>query len=383
LLLIIPSGLPKVIFSRLRDFSSLVYKRRYFTVLIPVLAAILFFAFRNEFLNYDGRTLASKFTRDIPSHGAHVTHDEMWELCIHSWFWYYTNLLFGWSVNVSYKVISSLAGGAFVYLLASYTRILFRKDFLPVLLLVLCGGYAQLFFGDVENYTLTAVLIMGYMLSSLLYIRGRTSILLPSALFAIAVTFHLLSFFLLPSLIYLAFLSFRRGEKVAVLVSALASCAIMVLTLLFFDWYCLPLKQLWYQSHALGHGGHIRMMLTRPSWGYFLGLFNLSMLLAPAWLLLIPLLLKRRIQLDGTNMHLLLASCSMAVFFLGWRATLGVYEDWNLYANAAIPLQLLIFRNLFQVARAGKAEYVVLMPAWLFFLNSYSWIISNHFYQAG
>jgi hypothetical protein len=154
------------------------------------------------------------------------------------------------------------------------------------------------------------------------------------------------------------------------------------LTLLFLDRYCLPLRELWYRSHIFGHGGHIRMMLTRPSWSYFLGLANLSFLLFPAWILIFPLLIKKRIRTDNLNLHLIIATSGMAVFFLGWRATLGVYEDWNLYAATALPVSLLVWRNLYRTALEER-NHSFLIPAWLFILNSYSWIVSNHFYVGG
>ncbi len=373
----------RLIITGIRKVSSRAYASRSFQVLFPLVTVVVFFSLRNEFLNYDGLALASKFARDIPVLGAHVTHDEMWELCIHSRFWYYTDLWWGWSVRLSYQVLSSLAGGVFVFILIRAFRILFRRDFLPVLLLFICGGYMQLFFGDVENYTLTAVLVTGYFLASFLYMKGRISIIIPSAILAAAVTFHLLCCFLAPSLLFLFYLSCRRGEKRAVAASVITGLSIVVLTLLFFDWYCLPLRELWYNSHAFGHGGHIRMMLTRPSLSYFTGLLNLSFLLAPAWILIIPLLIKKRIRGDYINIHLLIACGGMAVFFLGWRAALGVFEDWNLYAAVAIPVSFLIWRNLYAAVEEGRLDCSVMLPAWLFFLHSYTWIVSNHFFGEG
>ena len=372
-----------LIMTAIRKVSFRAYTSRSFQILFPLFAAAVFFSLRNEFLNYDGLALASKFARDVPAQGAHVTHDEMWELCIHSRFWYYTNQFWGWSVRLSYQVLSSLAGGVFVFILIRIFRTMFRRDFLPVMILFVCGGYMQLFLGDVENYTLTAVLITGYFLASFVYIKGGVSIIVPSAVLAIAVTFHLLCCFLAPSLLFLFYLSIRRGRKGAAAASMITGLSIVLVTLIFFDWYCLPLRELWYKSHAFGHGGHIRMMLTRPSVSYFADLLNLSFLLAPAWILVIPLLARKRIRPDNTNIYLIIASAGMASFFLGWRATLGVYGDWNLYAAAAIPVSFLVWRNLFMAIEEGKLKYSAMLPAWLFFLHSYTWIVSNHFLGNG
>jgi hypothetical protein len=325
---------------------------------------------------------AEKFARDVPLRGAHVTHDEMWELYLHSRFWFYTNRLFGWSVELSYQVLSSLAGGAFILLLMQYCTVMFPES--PVLAFVICvsGGYMQLFFGDVENYTLTTTLIMAYFLASALYIKGRWSILTPSVILAAALTFHLLAGFLIPSLLIMYDFAWKRGEKQSVMIAAGIFCTIIGLTLLFFQFNHLPVRDLWYNSHAFGFGGHIRQWLVDPSPGYYFEILNLSFLLAPVWIFLVPQLLFGRIRLDELNIHLVFAAVFMGIFFIGWKATLGVYSDWNMFAAAALPFTFLVLRNMLTTDCILRRRWLAYLFAWLFMLHSYSWVISNHFYNA-
>ena len=42
----------------------------------------------------------------------------------------------------------------------------------------------------------------------------------------------------------------------------------------------------------------------------------------------------------------------MTVLVIGWKAQLGVYNDWNLFAMAAVPISLLVWRNVFSVIGA-------------------------------
>jgi len=374
----ISSGsMEKIRGSAVRTFNS-----TWFRVGFSILLVAVFFLLRNRFINYDGSMFAEKFANDVPLHGAHVTHDEMWELYLHSRFWFYANRMFGWSVELSYQVLSSVAGGAFILLLMYYCTVMFPER--PVLAFVICvsGGYMQLFFGDVENYTLTTTLIMAYFLASALFIKGRWSIITPSVILAAALTFHLLAGFLIPSVLILYYIAWRRGEKRSVVMAAGMFCAIFGLTLLFFHFNDLPIRDLWYNSHAMGFGGHIRQWLVDPSPGYYFKILNLAFLLAPVWIMLIPQLIFGRVKLDAINVHLIIATIFMGIFFVGWKATLGVYSDWNMFAAAALPFTLLVLRNMFSTDCIRRRYWLVYLFAWLFMLHSYSWVISNHFYNA-
>jgi len=342
------------------------------------LSAIVFFVLRSNFLNPDSVDLMWKLPLDVPLKGAHVTHDEMWELYLHSRFWYYTNRLAGWSVTLSYQVLSSVAGGVFVVLLLLYGRLVVPTRGLALAGLVATGGFMQLFFGDPENYTLTAVLILAYFYATALYLRGRCSLLWPSCLLALAMTFHLLAGWLLPSLAYLYYLEVRVRNYRVVTAATTAFLSIVVFTLLFFHFQGLPLRDLYWNSHVFGHGGDILSMLAAPRPMYYLGLINLLFLLVPLVWFVLPLALLRRIEPSPQNIHLVLASAFMLLFMFSWKATLGVYSDWNLFANAAIPLSLLVGVNLLRVESPHRGT-ILLAAAWTFALHSYCWIVSNHF----
>ena len=309
--------------------------------------------------------------------GAHVIHDELWELYVHSRFWFYTHQAWGWSVAWSYQVLSSLAGGVFIYLLLTYCAVLMPDRPGLAVLLSISGGYMQLFFGDVENYTLTATWVMGYFLAALLFLKQKASVIIPALLLAIALTFHLLAGFLIPSLIYLGAVAWKRGARRQTLLAAGGGVLIVILTLLFFHLKGWPISDLWYNSHAFG-GGNIRRMLVRPTFAYYLAIFNLAFLLAPGWMLIAPLLIFKRIRLDMINIHLLIASAFMALLVLGWHAQLGVYQDWNLFAIAALPIAFLVWRNVLHIPSFRARPWPIAVMGLLFFVHSYSWIVSNH-----
>ena len=348
-------------------------------IVTSVIAVGVFFILRSNFINPDGVEFTQKFLTDIPLRGFHATHDEMWELYLHSRFWFYTNQYFDWSVELSYQVLSCLAGGVFIFLLLTYCSKLFPDSPFYAFVMCIAGGYMQLFFGDIENYTLTSALLMGYFLVSALFLEKNISIVYPSALLAIAITFHLLSGFLLPSLLFLYIVSWRRDEKHLVLYAIASFCIIIGSTLLFFHLNGLPLSELWYNSHAFGHGGNILSMLVTPSLRYYFSIINLAFLLVPAWVLLFPLVIYKRITKDAMNIHLLIAAGGMAVLVLVWKAGLGVYNDWNLFAPAALPVSFLVWRNVLRIKSLQLKFSPLHFLGWVFLLHSFTWIVVNHF----
>jgi hypothetical protein len=348
---------------------------------VSLLAIALFLALSNNFINPDGKLFSFFFARDIPLWGTHLSHDEMFEFYLHSRFWFYTHHYFGFTIPQSYQVLSSFAGGVFIFLLLSYCPKISRNKPFTAFFLCISAGYIQLFFGDVENYTITTTWLMGYFYASALFLEKRISIIGPSALLAIAMTFHLLSAFLLPSLLFLYVISWIQGEKKYLFFALAISLLIIGTSLWFAGCYGLPLHKLWTHTHAFGEGGKkiYNMFKLRPLHYYF-EILNLIFLLLPAWIFMAPLFLCKCLFNDRINTHLFISFCGMMVLLVGWKAELGVYNDWNLFAPVALPTSLLVWRSILNhhTLMATK-EWSLPFIGSMFFLHSYCWVVSNHF----
>jgi hypothetical protein len=92
--------------------------------LVALVGACAFLLLRSHVLNPDGTALLEKIPRDVADHGAHVTHDEMLELYLHSRAYFYAKQSLGWSVRQTYQVLSALAGGVFLLLLCLFSRVI-------------------------------------------------------------------------------------------------------------------------------------------------------------------------------------------------------------------------------------------------------------------
>lgn len=349
-------------------------------VLIALAFACLFYLLRNEFVNQDGRAFLDRFLRDVPTKGAHVTHDEMWELYIHSKAWYWASTRLGWTLIQTYQRISIAAGALFVFVLLRLCCIVSPKNPFALILAIIAGGFMQLFFGDVENYTLTAVLVITYLYLGMIHLRGGVHLTAPSAALALAITFHLLAGFLIPSLLYLYWRAMRTHGWHTALLPGGVFAAIIGATLAFFHLNNLPISALFYDSHAMGHGGHILLMLARPSATYYWQQLNLLALLFPSFLLIFPLLAYGRMPANPTNLFLGIATLFLLLLQFSWNATLGVYYDWNLFAIPSIPFSLLVWSNFVANVRIPLKANVGLVIAGLAALHTFAWILSNRLY---
>ena len=351
----------------------------------PIVAAIasavslpILFLFRTNFLNPDGNAFTPKFETDVPLFGAHMTHDEMLELFVHSRFWYYTHRWWGWSVVHSYQVVSCLAGALFVYAIVRVARRL--APMAPWLFVagMLAGGYMQLFFGDVENYTVTAALVTLYVLAACRFLAGEVRLLVPTLTLAVAACFHLEAGWLGLSLVFLFVVSHRRTADWGQAASSAAAAAGIVLgTALYFHFHGLPLRR-FFSSHA---GNALRLngvFAVGMPVTYYLQQMNLLLLLCPGALMLIPLFVWHRHDLDDEGRFLAIGAASMLLFQAIWKAQLGVYNDWNLYGIGGLVVSLLVWRAISSSARSFQLRAAAVTLAVTCGLHTYAWIATNH-----
>ena len=351
--------------------------RRLLVLGVGVYSFPWFLGLRNQFINPDGAAFSAKFHAEIPVRGTSVSHDEMLELFVHSRFWHHTSRAFGWSVEYSYQFLSSLAGAVFVVLLIGFSwSLLGQRRWIVLVLGVGASGFMQLFFGDVENYTLVTAWMLVYFVTGFLCLEGRLSVLVPSAVLAVAITFHLLAAFLLPSLAYLWLAALRRRQWLSLAVAAVTLIAIPAAVVVYFHHHGLPFEVI-RTSNAFGQAGKLQRFAS-PDLEYHGQIVSLIFLLFPPVLCFVPLVAYKRLPLTSFNVFMALAAIVFVGYVFTWRADLGVYNDWNLYAPAGLPLAILFWHNFARadrlVNKAGIGAALILTSG----AHSYAWIIRNH-----
>jgi len=340
---------------------------------------VVFFLLRNHFVNPDGMGYPEKFERDVPLHGSHLYHDDMLELYVHSRFWYWTNQLFGWNVIFSYQVASCLAGIAFVYVALRFFRALLPERFLALALLFACGGFIQLYFGDAENYSLVTLCILIYYYYAWRLMQGTASLCKVATLFGIAVSFHFLAGALTPHLVFLGLLQLKRKQYRDAFLAPLCSVLPVALTLAWCHINGLPIQNLFQDSHISGYGNSPLAMIAEPSFSYYWQQLNILLILCPGVLLLVPLITGRRIAMRRESIGMLIAAACYLTLQALWYAKIGVFNDWNLFANAGMALQLLIWFHLVKAPSFTGQRKFCLVALLVLGAMTMAWIAENHF----
>ena len=339
----------------------------------------VFWGLRTNWLNADGNMLTPKLEADVPLLGAHLTHDELLELFVHSRVWHYTHEWWGWSVVVAYQVVSCTAGALFIYALVRLARRLAPAAPWLFVAGVLAGGYMQLFFGDVENYTVTAAIVALYALAALRFLAGEVPLWVPAVTLAVAACFHLESAWLWPSAVYLAVVSYRRrrGDASEAIVAAALASTVLGATFVYFQFHGLPLMRFFssHAGHALRMNGVFAIGMPLRYYGEQL---QLLLLLCPAVVMVIPLVAWRRFGGDEITVFLGLSALSMLLLQAIWRSQIGVLDDWNLYSVGGMLTSLFVWRAIAGAAVTRAMRLTAAACAAVGWLHSYAWIVMNH-----
>ncbi len=158
--------------------------------------------------------------------------------------------------------------------------------------------------------------------------------------------------------------------------AAVTLIAIPAAVVVYFHYHGLPFEVI-RTSNAFGQAGNLQRFAA-PSLEYHSQIVSLLFLLFPPLLCFVPLLVYRRIAVTRFNIFMALAVIVFMGYVFIWRAALGVYNDWNLYAPAALPLAVFFWYNFARadwlVNKAGIAAALILTSG----VHSYAWIIRNH-----
>jgi hypothetical protein len=322
-------------------------------IALALAAGVLFWWQRDEYL-MDGdanQLLAGR----IQSEGFVFTteqwtiHDETLEIIFRHGFMHLFVRVGDFSTNlkVAYQATSCLAGIAFVTLLLLYGRQAHGSKGFLFAVLVMGAGYIQLFFGEVEHYSLAAAAIMGFFFASNEYIAGRCSLLWPTAALGFGIMCHFLAGTFVPTLLYLGWVAYKRGEIKSVYLANILMAVIGLGVILGLHYAgILDLKYFVERSHMGTFIIHGRSEATRyvatydPK--YIRALFDMLCINCLPICLLISLLGLGRFRDSSRWNHLVIASLSGIGFFLTYRAQIHQH-DWSLFAPVFIPVHLLMW----------------------------------------
>lgn len=352
-------------------------------IVLGVMFVVIAIPLRSNFINADGRSWPELFRGKGPS----VNLDQVLELYVHYLFSYTIGKALGWDVVFSYQVLSVAGGVGFLLILGRLSTRLLPGNGVWLFLWVLCGGFMQLFFGDVENYSLVTPLMMLYIWLSVLYLEDRLPFWVPSLFLAVAACFHLLTVFLGPSWLYLACLEVRRRGTRAVLVSCVLATLVLVATffLVYFavvgrrfvtlDGIRETMSRLTEWSGGLNPG----IWLASRGVRYYFEIVNLLFLLVPQALVALLLLLYKRVGRSQIDVFLDISAAMFVLMLAVWYSGLGVLNDWNVFAPMSITFSFWCGYNFLRIEGLRYKGAILFGLLALGAAHSYSWIVCNHF----
>jgi len=161
------------------------------------------------------------------------------------------------------------------------------------------------------------------------------------------------------------------------LISAAVGAGVIAGVFVYFQFHGLPLQR-FFSSHA-GHAFRSRDVYAfgQPL-SYYTDQVRLLLLLCPAVGMLVPLVFSLRKAADEYTRFLGIAAVTMLIFQAIWRADLGVFDDWNLYAIGGMVIALFIWRYVAVAASTTPKRMAAAGMAAIGWLNTYAWIMANH-----
>jgi hypothetical protein len=268
----------------------------------------------------------------------------------------------------SYIITSYLSGTAFLLILFLFTRK--RAGFIFSIAVAFCFAVMQFFFGYVENYTISFVLITLYLFSGWADLREKKVSPITVIALGLAIACHLNTAVFLPSL---GFLFWAKSESRRTAVAWAAGLSFLViLGIVYIKSFTeiniyeivVPPSPISQNPYSLLSTSHLSDLLN-------IWLLNFPLLLASPWLL-VEMDRRRRLYFAATVLPALL-------FVVLIDPRLGAPRDWDMLSLPAAPIMIFIIEVFgLEKGRLRRAGFAVIIPLLLFsLLHTGGWIWGN------
>lgn len=321
-----------------------------------------------------------------------------------------------WQPAEAIALVSCVAGIAYWATIIGIARLLTKdgRRQIAIFLLLSCVGVTQLFFGNIENYSLLGAGIMLYLYLGLRFLRSGRGLALAAWTLGLTVCVHLSAVWLLPTLGVLVLLRlegyrqsgarhpWRIPREEAVRLAKQMGVGVLGIAVVGLLTFALGI-------HLIGNAGglssanfgggdgkvfmpflHASTMYekyTVLSWAHLVATVNLLLLLCPGMLILASSYLlftpPERRRYDRSILFLsAAATCCLAyVFFFNPDHAIygvGVLNEWDLFSLPAFPIALLgVYLWLEWEPAAERQAYLATLVVCTGFIHAAAWILSN------
>lgn len=328
---------------------------------LAVGAGVLFYLFRTQvhFLG-DGYLLLKSLTSDNPL----LRSRNYGELLIHKWIKNALPLQPEAAALASFRIVSIGAGVAHAVLVAwlAPRMVGHRIQGWLFALAMMTGGYALMYFGYVENYSMFGLAVASYTYLGILISMGLTPRWWIIPTLASAVFFHALGLTLVLPTVYLLTAGTVVSKKWGRLrFVGKASAVTLGLVMLVLVAYAMIQRSLFLEFSLVPPQGHVRVLegYSMFSLPHFADFGNLLFMLSPASLILMATLMKRGENGMIADPRIRFLTVMAAAVFAGafvFEAKIGMPRDWDLFSFVGYPWMALLLLAVIAASSSERAN---------------------------
>ncbi|GHT43141.1 hypothetical protein AGMMS49965_16280 [Bacteroidia bacterium] len=290
---------------------------------------------------------------------------------------------FDFTAYQTVRLIDDIAGCLFIFFSLCTANLLgntFLKKAAAFIISTLSLAILMQFCGYLEIYALPVLFLRLYLFTSLLYLKNKTYIIVPTLVLLLGIGLHLMLVCMLPSLIFLFYGKvlwkepfFRR--KTTLVVLALSS----IFLLSAVAWMVFPIAESLQAIHPLKDDiymtlfsiAHCKEFLNSQLLGGGIGLF--------IWLMLLVYSIVFKIKYNLTAWFFQIASASFIGLLFVFNPDRGS-ADWDILAFASVVYNLsnaCFLVMLYDNKLVKNIKYGVLMIAGFSILHTSMWLFTN------
>jgi len=256
-----------------------------------------------------------------------------------------------WDGMMTMNLVSCLSGCIFYGLLIQLARERWGRWKLPVFFF-LGSGFTILFCGHTEYYAMVFAAAIGFFFSVRRTLAGQGSLLGPALWFSLLCWMHLLGLILLPALLYLWWAAGRpKGKPLLCGLLGLSPLPLLYICLAWQPWPLVVHGELlgdrFLPPFDFNSMGQIRKLYAFGSWHHLHDILYWMLKASPLMLpMAFAVLYKNRVRealrYDSFTIFLTLCGGLWLAWTLVWHPDFTIYQDWDLFAIAGLPLTLLL-----------------------------------------
>jgi len=373
------------------DFKLNIFSNKIYYAVIPFLSIIPFWFFRQKlyFLG-DGYLWLRNLQANI-----RFRAQEPLEVFTRSVFYEFSKKSFNLSTETSMAILSVLCGIIFIFIALLTANILGNTRVQKtIIFLSLCTmGTIQLFFGYIETYSITTILILFFIFLSLNSLNKKKYYHISIFIFSLAVCAHLSAAAFFPAILYLFIMNLRERtntvSKIKLSGTSIISGIIpLLLVILIFSTGGASFETIFKELSGKGHILPLFSIEKSPNISYSLfsvyhiiDIINEYILIAPLFffafffIILNPGKIKVFLA-DKKVIFLFICSLSGFIFSFIFNMEIGASRDWDLFSAYSIPLTILSILIIFDIFKKRIKEIGILVIGCCI-LHTLPWVLHN------